>query len=88
MTMRKLYKIWLVKHNVNRPAPKSSPYVVAENGNWAYPLISIIGVIANRWCRGDFVSPDRAKLKGTTAYLNEIADSDEHYEIREELVEV
>jgi hypothetical protein len=42
-------------------------------------------VLANRWCRDDFVSLDLAKLEDTTRYLNEMADSDEHYEVREEL---
>jgi hypothetical protein len=80
----KLYKIWRITHNVNKPVPKYCSYVIEENGNWAYPLHEIISTMASRWYRDDFVSINLAKLQENTKYLNEIADSNEHYEIREQ----
>lgn len=84
--MKRLYQIYRVVHNVNKPAP-TSPYntikIVEENGNWAYPLIEVISTMSSRWNRDDFISLDVAKLQETVDYFNEIADSNEHYEIRE-----
>ena len=80
----KLYKIWHIIHNVNKPVPKYCQYVVYENGNWAYPLVEIINTMANHWHRDDFVSMDLAKLQKTTQYFNEIADDNDYYEVREE----
>lgn len=59
----KLYKIWRVTHNVNKPVPKSCSYVVEEDGNWAYPLVEVICTMSSRWYRDDFVSTDLAKLQ-------------------------
>jgi hypothetical protein len=84
--MKKLYQIYRVVHNVNKPAPKS-PYnsikIVEENGNWAYPLVEVISVMSDRWNRDDFISLNLSKLQETVKYLNEIADDDQHYDIRE-----
>lgn len=83
MNMKKLYQIWCVQRDV-KPAkllyPSPFQYV---NGNLEYPLIEVISILSSRWSRCDFISMDRDKLEETRKYLDEIADSDQHYEIRE-----
>lgn len=83
---KKLYQIYRVVHNVNKPAP-ASPYnsikIVEENGNWAYPLINVISTMPDRWNRDDFVSMNLSKLQETVDYFNEISDDNESYDIRE-----
>lgn len=80
--MKIRYQIWNVRHNVNKPVPPSVPYMKYENGNWAYPFVAVVSVLP-RWSREDLVSLDRAKLEENCAYLNELKDDNEHYEIRE-----
>lgn len=85
MERKKLYQIYRVVHNVNKPVPKlySSIRIIEENGNWAYPLVDVMGSLANRWNRDDFINMNLSKLQENVDYLNEIADSNESYDIRE-----
>ena len=84
---KKLYQIWRVTHNVNKPVPKYCSYVKYENGNWAYPLIEVMSMMYYRWNREDFRSLNLAHLQETYQYLNEMRDDNEHYEIREVMYE-
>jgi hypothetical protein len=83
---KKLYQIFRVIHNVNKPAPTkmyNSIKIVEENGNWAYPLVEVMSSMANHWNRDDFISLNISKLQRTVKYLNEMADDNESYDIRE-----
>jgi hypothetical protein len=83
--VKRLYKIWRIQCNVNSQPPSWDKSTVVENGNWAYPLVSVISVLGHRWHRGAVVSMDKDKLERTVEYLNLIADADVSYEVREEI---
>ena len=82
---KKLYKIWYVQHNRDKPC--KTIYMTVEfdavKKTWAYPLVDVLDSFP-RFDRDDVVSLDFAKLQETCDYLNEMADEDVHYEIREE----
>ena len=85
--MKKLYQLWKVLQ-CDKPAP-TGPWrlsyleVDEVKGIWAYPLVAVISVMPDRYYRDDFVTMDLPKLEETCKYFNEIADDNEHYEIRE-----
>lgn len=81
--MNKLYKIWLVQCGKNKPCFSICTPVefdpVAKT--WAYSLVSVIDVLT--FNREDIVSRDLQRIEDYCKYLNEMADADVYYEIRE-----
>ena len=51
---------------------------------FAEPLVKFIDILPNNIYRDKLVSTNLLKLMEYTVYLNEMADQDEHYEVRSE----
>lgn len=55
----------------------------------SYPLVEIISILPDRWRREWMISSVVSEpMKDFCAYLNSIADDNEKYEIRSEMVEL
>jgi hypothetical protein len=83
--VKRLYKIWKVVQGTWKPPVPSYIVVDQEHKTYAYPLTQILDVV--HYAREDVISTDLAKLQEFCTYLNEMADEDEHYDIREEKYE-
>ena len=81
--MKKLYKIWRISTGHTKDA--GLPYVIfdSEKGTWSYPLVNVISTYPYLY-RDDVVSTDQEKIRRQCDYLNEMADSGIHHEVREE----
>lgn len=82
---RRLYKIWKVATGVERNPGISYVQYDAIKKTMCYPLVEIISVMPDRWSREDMVSTDPVRLQEFCNYLNEIADSNEYHEVREDV---
>lgn len=78
-----LYKVWKVRSGVKcKPGATYVDYDPVK-GTWSYPLVEIISTLPDRWSREDMVNKDCERVRRFCDYLNEIADDDERYEVRE-----
>lgn len=85
--LRKIYKIWKIQKDVKRKPNVDWIEYDPEKKTRAYPLIEIISTLPNRYERQWLINKDPAELEDFCQYLNEMADLDEYYEIREEEVD-
>lgn len=81
-----VYQIWSVQQNRDKDPGLSYVVFDKEKRTWAYPLIEVLSVLS-RTEREDIRSLDLDRLKEHCDYLNEIADDDMSYDIREVLIE-
>jgi len=91
MRTKRLYKIWRVQHNKDNPYPEYPFSCIrvefnAERRTWAYPVIEILDSFP-RFDRRDVISTDLFHLHDVCSWFNFVAESDVHYEIREEIRE-
>ena len=76
----KLYKIWKTVSAQKDPRISYVTYD-AQNKTISYSLVETISVL--HYDREDIVSMDFPRIEKFCAYLNEMADSNEHYKIVE-----
>lgn len=88
--MKRLYKIWFIQHGVEKEPKKWAGSNITteydkDKKTLAYPMVDIISVFSDRYKREDLVSMDKGHLEEVCEYFTSWKDSDQSYEVREDV---